>query len=298
MSNRCRKQPIKWPIYLGQFCWLTHPNYFGRWNVYSGPLHIGLHLNQYFCRTRERFHVLVFSDPPCMAHEICFIRYVAGWYSYGQEEECILYFVFFFFCFVVWISHVKDVHLLWTCISMAVTEQNIICNCMSSCEHNNMHFSECSLPSWRMLQDVSSIYLWSRTSAFSAIEPSAAVSQGKLTSLLIALLVITECSWSSAVSSLGDILSLRLSFLPTARSSNALQRISLGLYTDRGRYLQTTGGPGGQRHGAVTRSHKFMSCSDRWIWHLIVKRILSKFFKMLHKVNANHVRFRLLVWSD
>lgn len=37
-------------------------------------------------------------------------------------------------------------------------------------------------------------------SAFSAIEPSAAVSQGKLTSSLIALLVITECSWSSAVS--------------------------------------------------------------------------------------------------
>lgn len=41
-----------------------------------------------------------------------------------------------------------------------------------------------------MLQDVRSFYLWSRTSAFSVTEPSAAVSQGKLTSVLIALLVI------------------------------------------------------------------------------------------------------------
>lgn len=49
-----------------------------------------------------------------------------------------------------------------------------------------------------------------------------AVSQVKLMSVLIVLLVITECSWSSAVSSLGGILSLRQSFLPAARSSNAL----------------------------------------------------------------------------
>lgn len=49
---------------------------------------------------------------------------------------------------------------------------------------------------------------------FPAIEPSAAVSQVKLTSVLIVLPVITECSWSSAVSSLGGISSLRLSFLP------------------------------------------------------------------------------------
>lgn len=75
----------------------------------------------------------------------------------------------------------------------------------SSCAHINMNSFECNRPGWRMLQDVSSIYLWSCTSAFSAIEPSAAVSQGKLTSLLIALLVITECSWSTAVSSLEDI---------------------------------------------------------------------------------------------
>lgn len=111
-------------------------------------------------------------------------------------------------------------------ISMAAS-QDVVCNCMSSCVHINMHFSECSLLSWGMLQDVSSIYLWSCTSAFSAIEPSAAVSQGKLTSLLIALLVITECSWSSAVSSLRGILSLRLSFLRTARSTNALQEDQL-----------------------------------------------------------------------
>lgn len=71
---------------------------------------------------------------------------------------------------------------------------------------------ECCPPGWRMLQDVGSIYLWSCTSAFSAIEPSPAVSQGKLTSLLIALLVITECSWSGAVSSPGGFFSLRLSF--------------------------------------------------------------------------------------
>lgn len=96
---------------------------------------------------------------------------------------------------------------------------------------------QCSLFGWRMLRDVSSIYLWSCTSAFSAIEPSAAVSQGKLTSLLIALLVITECSWSSAVSSLRGILSLRLSFLLTARSSNPVQRISWGFLTDRRRSL-------------------------------------------------------------
>lgn len=86
--------------------------------------------------------------------------------------------------------------------------------------HNNMHFCECSLWGRRMPQDVSSIYLWSCISAFSAIEPSVAVSQGKLTSLLIALLVITECSWSSAVSSLRDILRPRLSFPLAARSSS------------------------------------------------------------------------------
>lgn len=41
---------------------------------------------------------------------------------------------------------------------------------------------------------------WSGTNVgFFAIEPSAAVSQGKLTNPLIALLVITECSWSRSV---------------------------------------------------------------------------------------------------
>lgn len=97
-------------------------------------------------------------------------------------------------------------------------------------------FPEYGLLGRGALQDATSISLWSRTSAFSAIEPSAAVSQGKLTSLLIALLVITECSWSSAVSSLRGILSLRLSFLRTARSSNALWRIGW-------KFLLPTAGP-------------------------------------------------------
>lgn len=52
----------------------------------------------------------------------------------------------------------------------------------------------------RTLRNVSSIYLlkW-HMCGFFAIEPSAAVSQGKLTNPLIALLVITECSWSRSV---------------------------------------------------------------------------------------------------
>lgn len=151
----------------------------------------------------------------------------------GQEEGIhVAYFIsFLLYCFNETCQRQSFVRSMY--LNDCQTEQNIVCNCVSSCVHNIMHFffffSECSLPGWRMLQDVSSIYLWSCTSAFSAIEPSAAVSQGKLTSLLIALLVITECSWSSAVSSLGDILSLRLSFLSTARSSNALQRISSSL---------------------------------------------------------------------
>lgn len=70
----------------------------------------------------------------------------------------------------------------------------VVCISLSIFTHNNKHVTKCSCLGWRMLQDVSSVYLWSCTSAFFAIEPSAAVSQGKLTSLLIALLVITECS--------------------------------------------------------------------------------------------------------
>lgn len=81
--------------------------------------------------------------------------------------------------------HSKHVFILYSVV---------VCISLSIFTHNNKHVTKCSCPGWRMLQDVSSVYLWSCTSAFFAIEPSAAVSQGKLTSLLIALLVITECS--------------------------------------------------------------------------------------------------------
>lgn len=134
----------------------------------------------------------------------------------------------------------------------------------------------CTFPSaavwgWRMLQDVSSIYLWSCTSAFSAIEPSASVSQGKLTSLLIALLVITECSWRSAVSSLGDIFSLRLSFLPAARSNNSPQTISeraLFFLTTGKVSVNTQGGTGGLRQGDITRMN-FLPCQCPSIQRLL-----------------------------
>lgn len=104
----------------------------------------------------------------------------------------------------------------------------------------NIHLHEWRFEGWGTLQNVGSIYSGNCTSAFSASESSVTVSQGKLTSLLIALLVITECSWSSAVSKRGRAgwwavggrggwyFSLRLSFLQTAGSSNALQRGSAG----------------------------------------------------------------------
>lgn len=55
----------------------------------------------------------------------------------------------------------------------------------------------CTQSDRRTFRNVGSIYLlkWHKCGVFS-IEPSAAVSQGKLTNPLIAPLVITECSWS------------------------------------------------------------------------------------------------------
>lgn len=118
---------------------------------------------------------------------------------------------------------------------------------MSIFTQNNKHVTKRSCPGWRMLQDVSSIYLWSCTSAFFAIEPSAAVSQGKLTSLLIALLVITECSCVKP----GRY--FKLTSVQTARSRNAPRRISWRLLLYRTRYLQPTGGPSGSTPCAIIR---------------------------------------------
>lgn len=129
----------------------------------------------------------------------------------------------------IWYSNI-----LWVLLYLFTLEQNIAivllgCRVLST-------FSERNLPVGRRPRDVSSIYLWSCTGAFSATAPSVAVSQVKLMSVLIVLLVITECSWSSAVSSLGGILSLRQSFLPAARSSNALyiiRKTRRGVLSDR-----------------------------------------------------------------